>query len=126
MPAVTPAEVQTGPSLMKIGLGSTRNCGCCSASCSQRVQCVTTRRPSSQPLAASRNAPVHTDATRRERRPCSLTQATSAGFFAASYTPQPPAINSVSLPSLGSGSANSANPAEDITAPPPTAMTVGV
>ncbi|MNE78821.1 hypothetical protein D3C80_1752590 [compost metagenome] len=125
MPAVTPAEVQTGPSLMKIGLGSTRRRGYCCASCSHRVQCVTTRRPSSQPLAASKNAPVHTDATRRDTAACWRTQCTRPLSCVAAYIPQPPAMIRVSEGCSGKGSASMANPAEDRTAPPPAAITVG-
>src|SRR5271169_1112551 len=65
MPAVTPAEVQTGPSHTKIGSGSTRTAGKRWASLAQYIQWVAARRPSSTPAAASRNAPVQTEATRR-------------------------------------------------------------
>ncbi len=65
MPAVTPAEVQTEPSRTKIGSDSTRTAGKRRASSAQYDQWVTARRPSSTPEAASRNAPVQTEATRR-------------------------------------------------------------
>ena len=45
---------------------------------SQATQCVVARRPSSSPARASRNAPVHTELTRRERRAASRNQLTQA------------------------------------------------
>src|SRR6516162_7152364 len=65
IPAVTPAEVHTEPSHTKIGSGSTRTAGKRWASLAQYIQWVAARRPSNTPAAASRNAPVQTEATRR-------------------------------------------------------------
>ena len=68
MPAVTPADVHTLPSRTKIGSGSTVDVRDSVARArSHARQCVVARRPSSSPAAASTNAPVHTDATRRLR-----------------------------------------------------------
>ena len=61
-------------------------------------QCVVARRPSSTPAAASRNAPVHTDATRRLRARGALRpSATSVASRAASSAPSPPTTTSVSI-----------------------------
>ena len=68
IPAVTPADVHTLPSRTKIGSGSTVTLGYRRAKSSHHAQCVVARRPSSSPAAASTNAPVHTDVTRRLRR----------------------------------------------------------
>jgi hypothetical protein len=66
MPALMPAEVQIGPSLMKIRSSSIFTLG--NLRCSSRAwsQWVVTRRPSSSPASARTNAPVHTAATRRQ------------------------------------------------------------
>ncbi len=90
MPAVTPAEVQTAPSRTKIGSGSTFMVGYRRARSPQTDQCVATRRPSNAPVAASRNAPVQTDATRCARLARCRTQSTSAGSAVAASTPGPP------------------------------------
>ncbi len=104
MPAVTPAEVHTRPSRRKIGSQSTRTSGCSRASCSSRAQCVVTRRPSSRPAAASRNTPLHTEATRRAPAAAAATQETSAASSRARSTPSPPTTTRVSVPA-GSRSA---------------------
>ena len=79
MPAVTPAEVQTLPSRTKIGIGVDVHRGIA-------LRELLGTRPSAWwrggrragPASASRNAPVHTDATRRHRRAARRTQATSS------------------------------------------------
>ena len=68
MPAVTPADVQTLPSRTKMRSRFHRVCGWFRLSRSHADQCVVARLPSSSPAAASTNAPVHTDVTRRLRR----------------------------------------------------------
>ena len=69
MPAVTPADVHTLPSRTKIGSDSTVTCGCTVGEVlARRSSASSARLPSSRPAAASTNAPVHTDATRRLRR----------------------------------------------------------
>ena len=121
MPAVTPAEVQTGPSRTKIGSGSTRTAGKRRASSAQNDQWVAARRPSSKPVAASRTAPVQTEATRRAWPARVRAQSTSTGSAAAAVTPGPPAMISVSSAASagGSGSAASPSPAEAVTLVPP-------
>src|SRR5580692_1508716 len=104
MPAVTPADVQTEPSRTKIGSDSTRTSGYRLASSAQYDQWVAARRPSRTPDAASRNAPVQTEATRRALLARSLTHLTSTGSAAAASTPGPPATISVSsAPPRGRG-----------------------
>ncbi|MEJ1976320.1 MAG: hypothetical protein WDN49_09670 [Acetobacteraceae bacterium] len=68
---------------MKIGSGSTRICGKRRASAAHRDQCVATRRPSSSPVTPSRNAPEHTEATRRACTARARSQPTSAASAAA-------------------------------------------
>src|SRR3984957_12072982 len=91
MPAVTPAEVQTGPSRTKIGSASTLTAGKRRASSAQTDQWVAARRPSSTPDAASRNAPVQTEATRRARAARLRSQSIRFGSAAAASTPWPAA-----------------------------------
>ncbi len=66
------------------------------ASLAQYFQWVAARRPSNTPAAASRNAPVQTEATRRASVARCRTQSTSTGFSAAASTPSPPATSKVS------------------------------
>ena len=98
MPALTPAEVQTRPSWMKMGSQSTISSGCSSASWRARLQWVVTRRPVTSPAAASRKTPLQTDVTRRVVTPAALIQSTSARSARARSTPAPPATTSVSIP----------------------------
>ncbi len=79
IPAVTPADVHTRPSLRKIGSQSTASSGCSRTSCCSRAQCVVARRPCSSPAAARRNTPLHTEATRRAPAPASAIQPVSTG-----------------------------------------------
>ena len=77
MPAVTPAEVQTGPSRTKIGSGSTRTAGKRRASSAQHDQWVAARRPSSTTRSRQQERPGADggDATRLPRaRPHPLDQ----------------------------------------------------
>ena len=60
MPAVTPAELHTGPSCTKIGSDSTRTLKR-RASSAQYDQPAVARRPSNKPDAARRNAPAQTE-----------------------------------------------------------------
>ncbi len=120
MPEVTPAEVHTRPSRTKIGSQSTRTSGCSRASCSSRAQCVVTRRPSSSPAAASRNTPLHTEATRRAPAAAAI-QDTSAASSLARSTPWPPTTTRVSV-AAGSRSATpcaacTISPLTDLTGP---------
>ena len=93
MPAVTPAEVATLPSLMKIGSGSTVTSGYRAASSAQYAQWVVTRLPCSSPAAASRNAPVQTDAIRsRPRRVAGAASAPGPGR--RRRAPSPPGTSS--------------------------------
>ena len=64
MPAVMPAEVQTGPSRTKMRSGSSRTFGKRRAKSAVRDQWVVARRPSSRPAAARTKAPEQTLATR--------------------------------------------------------------
>ena len=98
MPALTPAEVHTRPSWMKMGSQSTISSGCSSASWRARLQWVVTRRPVTSPAAASRKTPLQTDVTRRVVAPAALIQSTSARSARARSTPAPPATTSVSIP----------------------------
>ena len=69
IPAVTPADVQTAPSRMKIGSGSTRTAGWRRASSAQRCQCVTTRRPVEQSgLGQEKGTAAHGCGSPRRRR----------------------------------------------------------
>src|SRR5262249_17936096 len=67
IPAVIPAEVHTGPSMMKMRSSSTFTFGNRDCSSRARFQCVLARRPSSRPASARMNAPVQIAATRRHR-----------------------------------------------------------
>jgi hypothetical protein len=78
MPAVTPADVRTGPSTTKIGSRSTATAGWRRCRSSQYCQWVVARRPSSSPALASTYAPVQTDATRRARAASAPTRATTS------------------------------------------------
>ena len=93
MPAVTPAEVKTCPSRVKMGSGSTRTVGYRAANWAQRDQWVVARRPSSSPASASRNAPVHTDVTRRavaaSRRRWSASAPRAPGSASSVWMPSP-------------------------------------
>jgi hypothetical protein len=97
MPAVTPADVHTSPSRTKIGSVSTVTAGYCSASAAQLDQWVTARRPSSRPASASRNAPLHTEATRRERPAAAAIQSIRPRSAHAARFPGPPTTTSVSI-----------------------------
>ena len=77
IPAVTPADVQTGPSRMKIGSQSTRSSGRWLASCPARLQWVVTVHPVTSPAAASRNTPLQYEVTRRAPVPAAAIQLTS-------------------------------------------------
>ncbi|MCY1534306.1 hypothetical protein D9M68_696720 [compost metagenome] len=68
MPAVMPAEVHTGPSLMKMRSGCTLTAGWRFCSSPAKDQCVVARRPSSRPASASPKAPVQMLVTRRALR----------------------------------------------------------
>lgn len=70
-----------------------------------------------QAAGGQQKAPVHTEAMRRVCWAFCFTHATNSASSAAPYTPQPPAITSVShgVSAAGKGSANSAKPAEVIT-----------
>ena len=97
MPAVTPAEVHTLPSRMKIGSGSTVTSG---NSCARRAhvaQWVVALRPSSSPARASKKAPEHTEVTRRDRCAADRIQATSRSSTIAWATPRPPTTTRVSI-----------------------------
>lgn len=93
IPAVTPAEVASLPSRTKIGSGSTSTAGWSRARCSQTVQCVVTRCPSSSPASASSIAPVQTETSRSGCGACSRSQSTSAG--SGSRVPSPPGTRRV-------------------------------
>lgn len=69
------------------------------ASLSQLAQWVVTRLPSRSPASASRNVPVHTDASRWTRGAIRRSQSISARSPKAASTPRPPATISVSKPS---------------------------
>ena len=92
--AVTPAEVQIGPSAMKIRSSSTRTAGC--SCCSRRAwaQWVVAARPSSSPASARAKAPVQTPATRRDSVPASAIQPRATGERACGRTS--PTTSSVS------------------------------
>ena len=104
---------------MKIGSGSTRTDGYFADSSSQEFQCVTARRPSSNPAAASRKAPVHTDVTRRARPAASRTQSTYTGSALAGRTPPPPTTTNVSIGSSAAAAnvrcGTTANPSDAVT-----------
>jgi hypothetical protein len=68
IPAVTPAEVMTLPSLTKIDSRSTMIFGKFAASSGTHRQWVAARCPSRIPVAASGKAPAHTEAMRRDDR----------------------------------------------------------
>ncbi len=57
------------------------------------------RRPLRSSARASRNAPVQTDATRRERCAADCSQAISRSSRSAVTTPRPPATSNVSIAS---------------------------
>lgn len=99
---------------MKIGSGSTVTLGWRRAICSQNAQCVVARRPSRRPASASRNAPPHTDATRRDRSAADLIHAMKEQSRKACFRPGPPGTSSVSIvPSAASsGSAWTTRPVE--------------
>ena len=61
MPAVTPAELNSGPSRTKIRSGSTIADGYAAASSGAYRQWVATRLPPRRPAAPSRKAPVQTE-----------------------------------------------------------------
>jgi hypothetical protein len=91
MPEVTPAEVQTRPSRRWIASAWTSTPGYSRASARAHRQWVVAVRRSSRPAAASRNAPVHTDATRCARGAAWRNQATNPGWSrVACRTPNPP------------------------------------
>ena len=78
MPAVTPAEVHSRPSRMKMGSQSTVSPGYSRASWSARPQWVVTRWLVASPAAASRNTPLQTEVTRRAPAPAAPIQLTRA------------------------------------------------
>ena len=81
----------------RIGLDG-RPSGCRRARTSHARQCVVARRPSSSPAAASTNAPVHTDATRRLRRGGALRPTRRARRPGPRrIAPSPPTTTSVSI-----------------------------
>jgi len=84
------------PSRVKIGSGSTRTSGYWPCSSPAEAQCVVARRPSSRPAAASRNAPVHTDAVLLDLAEASTIHSSKRSSLAASTCPAPPARISVS------------------------------
>ena len=65
MPALIPADVQMGPSMMKMRSSSTLTLG--NLRCNSRACCqwVVARRSSSRPVSARMNAPVQIEAVRR-------------------------------------------------------------
>ena len=109
MPAVTPADVQTSPSRMNTGSGSSSTCGKRCRKPSQNAQWVVARWPSSSPAAASRYAPVHTEVVRRACSDARAIQSTTTGSSTALREPSPPATRSVSWRGGGSGSGSTAS-----------------
>lgn len=99
MPEDTPADVQAGPSVTKIASDRTSMEGYRFASSPQYAQCVVAARPSRYPLAASTNAPVQTDPTRRARCIASAKAGRLTIDATASKAPCPPATSSVSITS---------------------------
>ncbi len=98
MPAVTPAEVHSRPSRMKIGSQSTCSPGYSRASCAARPQWLVTRWLVASPAAASRNTPLHTEVTRRAPAPAAPIQLSRPWSARAASTPPPPVTTSVSIP----------------------------
>src|SRR6266436_9669073 len=96
MPALTPADVQTRPSLTKIAFGSTLILEKPSASLGQYRQWVAARFPSSTPVQASAKAPRHTEATRRALGKLCEIHFINSASLRISQMPGPPGITSVS------------------------------
>ena len=67
------------------------------ASFAADAQCVLARRPSKRPAAASTNAPVHTDVTRRVRLAAALIQSSVATSALTAAEPAPPGTIRVSI-----------------------------
>ena len=79
-------------------------------------QWVVTRRPSSRPACASRNAPLHTEVTRRALAAAVLSQAMRRSSAIAAAVPVPPATRSVSMgPRREARSVPSESPDEVVT-----------
>ena len=97
MPAVTPAEVQTGPSRTKMASRSTSISGWRVSRIGHHHQWVVARRPSSRPSRARIIAPVQIATIRRARRAALATWARSASSSSAAVVPWPPQTTSVSI-----------------------------
>ena len=76
MPVVMPADVRMSPSSTNRRLGSTSTKGWRRCNSSVHSQWVVAGRPSSNPAAATANAPVQIE-TRRAPRPCASRKASS-------------------------------------------------
>ena len=80
---------------------------------------MTARRPSRSPAVANRNAPEHTEATRRARPAAARTHSTYAGSSLAARTPRPPTTTSVSIGSPAASAmvrcGTTAKPSEAVT-----------
>ena len=104
MPAVMPAEVQTGPSTMKMRSSSTFTLGKRACSLRAAPQCVVARRPSSRPASASTKAPVQVEATRRDCCTASCRNAITPGVSAPGWALPPTMIVSNGASSSGRSS----------------------
>jgi hypothetical protein len=79
---------------------------------------VTARRPSSSPAAASKKAPVQTEATRRALAAAWRSRTATRASRATARVPGPPATRSVSLRVPPSAAVSTMTPLDMRTSPP--------